>query len=138
MSDNRGSDFIKRDYDISDEVLKKVYCLDELIQVLPYDVIKTKYFGTSSTKEKDAPDFDEDAAEEKGTPIRRKTTELKRTFADDECPFDGKFGIAIDKIPQCSKECPDDKYQLCAKEADKIEEEKKAEAKKSGGIRRRS
>jgi len=132
----RGFKFVKRDYDIPDEILDKTYCLDELIQVLSYNTIKSKYFGTSS--EKDAPDFDEDAAEEKGNHIKRKIAEPERTFADDECPFNGKFGIDIDKIPQCSKECPDSKYQLCAKEADKIEEEKKVTAKKTTGVRRRA
>ncbi len=135
----KGFKFIERDYDIPDEILEKAYCLDELINLLPYEVIKAKYYGTS-TESKVEDDVPVEIPVEETHSIRRRETIQKveevKEVKESECPFNGKFGIDIDKLPQCSKDCSDEKYQLCAREADRIEEEKKAEAKKSS-LRRR-
>lgn len=138
----KGHKFVKRDYNISDETLDTAYCLDELIMVLPYDKIKAKYYGTAPKD--DAPDFGAiDEGEASGKFVEEHSHSRKRAtepteVANNMCPFSGKFGIDIDKLPQCPKECPEAKYQDCAKEADRLEEEAKAAAAKAGGIRRRS
>jgi len=43
-----GHKFVKRDYEISEEILRSVYCLDDLIFVPTYDELKEWYAGVES------------------------------------------------------------------------------------------
>jgi hypothetical protein len=54
--------------------------------------------------------------------LRREENKPVESTSTNPCPFNGKFGIDIDQLDSCG-DCP--KYNPCADEADRIEEEKK-------------
>jgi hypothetical protein len=136
-----GHSFTDRDYEIDDETLDMAHCLDELIDVLPYDELYEIYWGKPNEETKEEP-----VEEEEKSPRERKTKRKKEPVEEEEgnkCPGGGTFGVDIDKLDQC-EECNNTIWKACARaSSDKKEEpkeepkeESKEEPKKATGRRR--
>ena len=125
----QGHKLVARDYTISDEILSKVYKLDEEIVLMTYEEIdKIFHFrGEDSEKKNDrnTTTFYRSRAE------KTKIKQDALLFDKKICPHSGNFGEDIDKLNQCG-EC--ESYDICAVEADRIalERKKKRDARKAG------
>lgn len=59
-----------RDYDLDEEDLKDVYCLDDIIERSTFDEIKRAFWGEDEDDEPKENPFDEPESEEKEKPVR--------------------------------------------------------------------
>jgi hypothetical protein len=146
-----GIKFEDRDYTIPDDILAQAHCLDGLIAWPTYEQVYEDFWGVpyageaSPSEEARAGKYaggddvpGEVAKEEvKSTRARprpqAKTAEsaapkevaAKPSAKDNPCPYGHKFGVDIDDVKDC-EQCPKDKWKDCAREADRIEKEKRA------------
>lgn len=143
-------EFLKRDYDISKDIIEQAVCLDEAINQSSYEEIYEAYYGKPYSEKKKR---DEEDDEPKSKRSRRsnddddddKPSERKRKRQDDdddddrpkrksksdddlECPAKGGvFGEDCDTLKECKKcEVWDD----CAKKHDELESKSSSKSKK--------
>jgi hypothetical protein len=69
-------DFLKRDYEYEESVLKEVPCLDQLLKVLSYEKLSTLFF--------DGVDEADDASEEKAPAKRKKKSTMTKKKKEEE------------------------------------------------------
>jgi hypothetical protein len=109
-----GHQFINRDYNIPDEILESVYCIEDIVVVHDYDTLATMYYGKNS-KTSNASETDE--TKETGGFSRRaknepqgetkvetkveKPTDNKSTDNKPTCPYGHTIGMDIDQTDQC-------------------------------------
>jgi len=113
----QGHKLLPRDYTIPDEILSKVYILDEEIVILTYEEIKKIYFGNISDEDGQKP-----VEQRRTESLRPEETEQKKIV--EGCPHGGMFGESIDQLDTCG-ECK--VYDKCAFENDVISARRKAE-----------
>lgn len=100
----KGHRFEDRNYKISDEDLDDAFCLDDIIEVLPYDEIYKMYWG--DVPEEDKQTEKKSGEEEKSS--RRRTRESSsnedpKKDNTNKCPGGGIFGKEIDELSECPK-----------------------------------
>jgi hypothetical protein len=142
-----GIRFEERQYTISDELLENAHCLDELIAWPTYEQAYEDFWGFSPSAANDVPGHvcEEPAPRKSKQPepepeVKKQpepepepepeveTTRRRRAPAESEpevgakCPFGGTLGVDIDEMKECDK-C--NIWKECAKEADRIELERK-------------
>ena len=113
-------------YVLSDEDLAGAYCLDEIIEVLSYEELFTIYYQKPVEKSTDL----DTEKQESGPSSGRRGRFAQENKEEDvplapgtKCPKGHIFGVEIDKYDDCTR-CLDDEYNECAKEKQKIEEQK--------------
>lgn len=145
MKTIEGHQFIARkvgkdSYVISDEDLGKAFPLDEIIEVLSYEELSEIFYGTVEEEEKESKE--EKNTEPPGRPEGR--TRYGRGEKKEVPPQEDKMkcslgylpGVDIDKHDDCTR-CPDDEYNACAKEKQRLQDEEKKEVSPPSGSRRR-
>lgn len=107
-----GHKLVDRDYEITDEILEQAYCLDELIDVLPYDELYKIYHGKSDTETfEEGVGTDKGQKQEESMPQRtlrnrgrraQKESDASNTSQAVECPGGGVFGQDTDVFDACA------------------------------------
>jgi hypothetical protein len=96
--------FIPRDSPISDELLSKTFCLDEIIKIPTYEELSEAFFQESKPelekeeKESESKEKEEENKEEPGDIPEPEVPE-------GTCPLDQKFGEDFDNFQECD-DCP--------------------------------
>jgi len=112
-----------KEYTISEEILKRAYCLDDLIIVLTYDELSEVYYGKN---------FEGNTSKEEGKVQEEK--EEEQPEEKNPCPAGSSFGYDWDTLEPCGT-C--NKYEECGDEYDRLEAQKKEEPEKEKVQRRR-
>jgi len=118
-----GHRLVPRDYKISDEIIDKAFCLDEILHVPTYEEIAECHFGKKKA-DAPAPEKEDDVPM---SPTRTESPKApepeKEKESENKCPDGGTFGVDIDKRNACGGgTCK--KYLLCEEEMVKLEEKR--------------
>lgn len=120
----QGHKLLAREYVIPDEVLAKVFTLDEEIIIPSYDTMKKAYFGkTNDDDETKNMEASQTERQERISTPETKEPEPEISKSNANCPGGGTFGVSIDQLPPCGT-CK--AYDKCALENDAIVAKRKA------------
>lgn len=135
-----GHKFLERNYDIAEELQINAHPLDELVELLPYQVIKDIFYGEPDDDQPSAvsrtasrPANQQQEQRQPDPPAAEGARRgLRRGGGADAsinpCPKGMRFGEDIDTTPYCENECAEDTYKKCCEAADRIDMEKKQKA----------
>ena len=119
-----GHRFADRDYS-TDEYLDAAYCLSDFLKVPTYDEVYALHWGE---EEEAAESVEAEQAEQAGEgeelPPDQQEEGVEQV-PDEFCPVGGQWGEDCNKLEAC-EECPQDTFEACAAESEKIQEELKA------------
>jgi hypothetical protein len=112
-------DFVERKEQYDDSILDEVPKLDDCLDILPYDLLKDKFFSAGDEPEDDddyedrtarkaigADEEDEPEPEEEPVPEEeprtpRRTRRAVKEEPKDECPYGHRFGTDNDRFDDC-------------------------------------
>lgn len=123
-------DFIDRDEDYGEDILKKVLDLDAILKIYSYSDLEKIFMGVDEDVEEPSEEPDEVSSEEEEEELEEKEptkapsphSRRERREKKDRCPHGGKFGIDTDKLDECA-DC--EIWEDCADRKDELAIEKK-------------
>jgi len=133
--------FEERDgYVVSDDLLNKCKCLDDMLTIYDYETLKKMHWGEDAEEgeEDDIPmdpgeeKEEKEEKEEEATTRRPRSKEKKEKKVDNECSQGMVFGVDADADPKCD-DCPQEVWDACNKEKEKIKAEKKPTGRRRRG-----
>lgn len=135
MKTIEGHQFIKREvegeaYVISDEDLENAYPLDKIIEILSYEELSEIFYGTAQEEEEEEKDTEEPERPRDRARYKRGEKDTPPQESKGKCSLGHKIGVDIDKFDDCTR-CPDDEYNGCAKEKQRLQEAQKTETSPS-------
>jgi len=152
----KGHEFVDRvvdgqEYVIPDEILEQALPLDQIIHVPTYEELYEAFFGEAppdrTTREEQREESRRAAPsrsrvvrkEEKEESVETSTevdseAEKSKSVSDNPCPAGGRFGVDIEKLPECA-EC--EVWDECAREEQRLLKEKEEQEKKATSLKRK-
>jgi len=143
-----GYRFIDRDEKIPDEILDQSFSLDDIIDMHPdTDKVYKSFHGEDEEEkivkqeteeeeeeETEEEETEEEETEEEETEEEEDKEEKPETTEGGKCPFDGKFGVDLDKYENCD-DC--EVYDDCSDENEKLKKEKAKEKEKKPVLKKK-
>jgi hypothetical protein len=132
-----GITFQERD-PYEESTFEEVYQLDAALIIPTVEDVKNAFYETETedknkTEEDEIEEDNTDTDNEEPKPRRRQRATRNSkdeenesgTPDDNKCPADGKFGIDTNELEECT-ECPEDTFDACSEENERLSAEKKA------------
>ncbi len=112
----------------NDDILEQVYPLDSMLKILTYKEQERIYLGLDEEK----PEIEEENTEpeiEDDEDIPLCPPGDASLAEEDGCPSGGAFGADVNELDDCP-DCPQETFDTCCDEKDRLDEEEKAKKEK--------
>ncbi len=112
------------------DILEQVYPLDSMLRILTYKEQERIYLGLDEDDEIDDPgqqEIDEENKNKNEDDIPLNPD--GGTAEENECPSGGLFGADVNELDDCP-DCPQETFDTCCDEKDRLDEEEKAKKDK--------